>query len=207
MDRKSKNIINNIEWKVVIAYLFLLLVGWINIYAAVYDGEHSSILDFSCRYGKQLIWIVASLIIALFVLIMDPKFFSQTSYLIYTICIGMLLVVLAIGSVTKGAKSWLGVGDFGIQPSEFAKMATALALAKVLSGINVDMNEWKTKISAIGVVALPMLLVLLQNDTGSALVFCALVFVLFREGLSSYVLIFGAASIVLFVLALVINPR
>lgn len=206
MDRKSKNIINNIEWKVVIAYLFLLLVGWINIYAAVYDGEHSSILDFSCRYGKQLIWIVASLIIALFVLIMDPKFFSQTSYLIYTICIGMLLVVLAIGSVTKGAKSWLGVGDFGIQPSEFAKMATALALAKVLSGINVDMNEWKTKISAIGVVALPMLLVLLQNDTGSALVFCSLVFVLFREGLSSYVLIFGATSIVLFVLALVINP-
>jgi rod shape determining protein RodA len=206
MDRKTKGIMSNIEWKVVIAYLFLLLVGWLNIYAAVYDGEHSSILDFSCRYGKQLIWIVASLTIALFVLVMDPKFFSQTSYLIYIIAIGMLVVVLGIGSVTKGAKSWLGIGDFGIQPSEFAKMATALALAKVLSGVNVDMNEWKTKITAIGVVALPMLLVLIQNDTGSALVFFSFILVLFREGLSSYVLIFGAISILLFILALLINP-
>lgn len=206
MDRRSKSILANVEWKVVIAFLFLVFVGWLNIYAAVYDGEHSSILDMSCRYGKQMIWIVAAFVIALFVLIIDPKFFSQTSYLIYVVCLIMLMIVLVMGSVTKGAKSWLGIGEFGIQPSEFAKMATALALAKVLSAINVDMSQWKTKLIAIGVVVLPMGLVLLQNDTGSALVFCSFVFVLFREGLSSLVLIFGAVAILLFVLALLINP-
>ncbi len=206
MDRKTQSIFKNIEWKLIFAFFFLVFVGWISIYAAVYDGEHSSILDFSCRYGKQLVWILAAFVIALFVMVTDPKFFSQTSYLIYAICIGMLLVVLVTGSVTKGAKSWLGVGDFGIQPSEFAKMATALALAKYLSALNVDMNQWRTKLTAIGIIALPMFLVLLQNDTGSALVFFSFIFVLFREGLSSYVLILGASAIVLFVLALLVNP-
>ncbi len=206
MDKRGKSILNNIEWKVVIAWLFLVLVGWLNIYAAVYDSEHSSIFDFSCRYGKQMIWIAASVVIALFVLIIDPKFFSQSSYLIYIICMGLLVVVLGVATATKGAKSWLGIGDFGIQPSEFAKFATALILAKVLSAINVDMKQWPTRLSAIGVVLLPMLLVLLQNDTGSALVFLSFVFVMFREGLSYMVLISGASVIILFVLALLINP-
>ncbi len=206
MDKRGKSILNNIEWKVVIVWLFLVLVGWLNIYAAVYDSEHSSIFDFSCRYGKQMIWIAASVVIALFVLIIDPKFFSQSSYLIYIICMGLLVVVLGVATATKGAKSWLGIGDFGIQPSEFAKFATALILAKVLSAINVDMKQWPTRLSAIGVVLLPMLLVLLQNDTGSALVFLSFVFVMFREGLSYMVLISGASVIILFVLALLINP-
>lgn len=206
MNRNQKSILNSIEWKVVIAWLFLMLVGWLNIYAAVYDGEHSSILDFSCRYGKQLVWIVAAMIIALFVMVMDPKFFSQTSYLVYIVCIGLLIVVLGVATATKGAKSWLGIGDFGIQPSEFAKMGTVLALAKYLSTINIDMKLWQTKVTAIGIVALPMILVLLQNDTGSALVFTSFIFALFREGLSSSVLIFGAVAIVLFILSLLINP-
>ena len=206
MERKTNNIFKYIEWKLIFAYLFLVLVGWISIYAAVYDGEHSNIWDFSCRYGKQMIWIASSLVIALFVLVTDPKFFSQTSYLAYAVCIIMLLIVLVIGSTTKGAKSWLGVGDFGIQPSEFAKIGTALALAKFLSAINVDMNNWQTKLTAMGIVFLPMAMVLLQNDTGSALVFLSFIFVLFREGLSSYVLILGAGAIVLFILALLLNP-
>ncbi|MBQ4420172.1 MAG: rod shape-determining protein RodA [Bacteroidales bacterium] len=206
MEKRTNNIFKYIEWKLIFAYLFLVLVGWISIYAAVYDGEHSSIWDFSCRYGKQMIWIAASLVIALFVLVTDPKFFSQTAYLAYAVCIIMLLIVLVVGSTTKGARSWLGIGDFGIQPSEFAKIGTALALAKFLSAINVDMNNWQTKLTAIGIVFLPMAMVLLQNDTGSALVFFSFIFVLFREGLSSYVLILGAGAIVLFVLALLLNP-
>lgn len=206
MERRTNNIFKYIEWKLIFAYLFLVLVGWISIYAAVYDGEHSSIWDFSCRYGKQMIWIAASLVIALFVLVTDPKFFSQTSYLAYAVCIIMLMIVLVVGSNTKGARSWLGIGDFGIQPSEFAKIGTALALAKFLSAINVDMNNWQTKLTAIGIVFLPMTMVLLQNDTGSALVFLSFIFVLFREGLSSYVLILGAGAIVLFILALLLNP-
>ena len=117
----------------------------------------------------------------------------------------MLLAVLLIGTETKGAKSWFGVGDFGIQPSEFAKATTALALAKILSGIDVDMKDLKTKIYAITIIAIPMILVLLQNDTGSALVFFIFVLVLFREGLSLSVLIFGVVAIILFILALLIN--
>ncbi len=205
MDRRNKNILHNLDWTVIIIYLLLVFFGWLNIYAAVYDGEHSSIFDFSCRYGKQIVWIGASLLIALFVLILDPKFFSQTAYLIYGIFIAMLVAVLFIGAETKGAKSWFGVGDFGIQPSEFAKGATALALAKVLSSIDADFKQWRTKITAVMIIAVPMLLVLLQNDTGSALVFLSFVLVLFREGLSSYVLIFGAICIVLFVSALLVN--
>lgn len=205
MDRRNKNLIQNLDWVVIAIYLVLVFFGWLNIYAAVYDGEHSSIFDFSCRYGKQIIWIGAALLIALFVIILDPKFFTQTSYVIYAVFIAMLVAVLAIGSETKGAKSWFGVGDFGIQPSEFAKAATALALAKLLSSIDADFKKLRTKLSAAAIVLIPMMLVLLQNDTGSALVFMSFVFVLFREGLSSYVLIFGALCILLFVLALLID--
>ena len=205
MDRRNKNLIQNLDWVVIAIYLVLVFFGWLNIYAAVYDGEHSSIFDFSCRYGKQIIWIGAALLIALFVIILDPKFFTQTSYVIYAIFLAMLVAVLVIGSETKGAKSWFGVGDFGIQPSEFAKAATALALAKLLSSIDADFKQLKTKVWALAIIAIPMMLVLLQNDTGSALVFMSFVFVLFREGLSSYVLIFGALCILLFVLALLID--
>lgn len=205
MDRKNKTILHNLDWSVIAIYLVLVFFGWVNIYAAVYDGEHSSILDFTCRYGKQLIWIGTSLLLALFVLILDPKFFSQTAYIFYGIFTLMLVAVLVIGSETKGAKSWFGVGDFGIQPSEFAKAATALALAKVLSSVDADFSQLRTKLTAIIIIAVPMLLILLQNDTGSALVFCSFVLVLFREGLSSYVLIVGAVCVVLFILALLVN--
>ena len=205
MDRRNKSLLRNIDWGVIAIYLILIFFGWINIYAAVYEGDNSSILDFSCRYGKQLIWIGAALLIAFFVLILDPKFFSQTAYIIYGIFLFMLIAVLLVGSETKGAKSWFGFGDFGIQPSEFAKGATALALAKTLSSVTADFKKWKTRISAIVVIMIPMLLILLQNDTGSALVFCSFVFVLFREGMSSHILIIGASCILLFILALLVN--
>ena len=206
MERRERGLLENIDWGIILIYLALVLIGWISIYSAVYDEAHSSIFDLDCRYGKQMIWIGVSLIISLFILVIDPKFFSQTAYVLYGVFILMLMAVLVVGSETKGAKSWFGVGDFGIQPSEFAKATTALALAKVLSGIEVDMKELKTKIAAITIVAIPMLLVLLQNDTGSALVFFVFVLVLFREGLSLSVLIFGVAVAILFVLALLIHP-
>lgn len=206
MERRERGLLENIDWATILTYLALVFIGWISIYSAVYDEAHKSIFDLDARYGKQLVWIGISLLIALFILVIDPKFFSQTSYLWYGVFIVMLLAVLAVGSETKGAKSWFGVGDFGIQPSEFAKATTALALAKILSGIDVDMKNLRTKFAAITIVAIPMLLVLLQNDTGSALVFFVFVLVLFREGLSLSVLIFGAAMAILFVLSLVINP-
>lgn len=206
MEKRSRSIIRNLDWTMILIYLALVLIGWISIYSAVFDESHSSIFDIEARYGKQIMWIIVSLFIAFFIIILDPKFFSQTSYIFYGAFILLLVAVLFIGYETKGSKSWFGFGGYGIQPSEFAKATTSLALARFLSGINVDMKKLKTKIIAIAIIALPMVLVLLQNDTGSALVYLFFVFVLFREGLSSFVLIFGLAAIILFVLALLINP-
>lgn len=206
MERRERGLLENIDWTIILIYFALVIIGWISIYSAVYDEAHSSIFDLDCRYGKQMIWIGVSIIIALFIIVIDPKFFSQTAYIFYGAFILMLLAVLVVGSETKGAKSWFGIGEFGIQPSEFAKATTALALAKVLGGIDVDMKDLKTKIAAITIVAIPMLLVLLQNDTGSALVFLIFVLVLFREGLSLSVLIFGVSVAILFVLSMVIHP-
>lgn len=205
MIRRERGILDNINWSVILIYLLLVFIGWISIYSAVYDESHSNIFDTSTRYGKQAIWLLISIIMAFFIIIIDPKFFSQTAYIWYGLFIIMLLAVLFIGTETKGSKSWFGIGEFGIQPSEFAKVTTALALAKALSGIDVDMKDFRTKFYGISIIIAPMLLVLLQNDTGSALVFLVFVLVLFREGLSLSVLIFGAVSVILFILALLIN--
>ena len=111
MERRERGLLENIDWATILTYLALVLIGWISIYSAVYDEAHKSIFDLDARYGKQLVWIGISLLIALFILVIDPKFFSQTSYLWYGVFIVMLLAVLAVGSETKGAKSWFGVGD------------------------------------------------------------------------------------------------
>lgn len=185
--------------------MLLVFIGWINIYAAVYDGSHASIFDFDKQYGKQFIWIVSSLFIATIILIIDSKFFSSTANIIYGIFMLMLVAVIAIGSVTKGATAWFGFGSFGIQPSEFAKFATALALAKYLSRTDVDFGTTKAKLRSFGIILLPTLLILLQNDTGSALVFFSLILVLYREGLSGKVLIVGLIAAVLFVFSLLID--
>lgn len=180
-------------------------MGWLNIYAAVYDENHQSIFDFSQSYGKQLIWISSSFLIALFIMAIDSKFFSQFAYLIYIFFLVLLLGVLATGKTTAGSKSWFEIGGFGIQPSEFAKFATNIVLAKYLSKIDINIKDLKTKIIATLFIALPALLILMQNDTGSALVYVSFVLVLYREGLSGNILIFGVLIAVLFILSLLIN--
>jgi rod shape determining protein RodA len=180
-------------------------MGWINIYAAVYDENHKSILDFTQSYGKQLIWISTSLFLALFIMAIDSKFFSQFAYGIYGFFLILLLGVLVTGKTTAGSKSWFEIGGFGLQPSEFAKFATNLALAKFLSATDIHIKEIKTKVYAALILFIPALLILLQNDTGSALVYVTFILVMYREGLSGNILIFGLVIAVLFVLALLIN--
>lgn len=179
-------------------------MGWMNIYAAVYNEEHSNIFDMSQNYGKQLMWIGTSMLIAMAILVIDGKFFASFSYPIYGTILLMLLVVLAIAKNVQGARSWIEIGSFKLQPSEFAKFATSMALAKYLSTLNIRMQDTKTKLTAGALILIPMAFVLLQNDTGSALVFCAFIFVLFREGLSQNFLIFGFLGGILFVLALMV---
>lgn len=196
---------NKIDWISVLLYLVILVFGWLNIYAACYDESQKVIFDIDTNHGKQLIWIGVSLFFALIITLIDPKIFSQMSYVIYFLFMVLLIVTLFVASVTKGAVSWIDFGFFKFQPTEFAKFATALALAKYMSSLDLDYRLLKTRLVSWSIILLPAGLTLLQHDTGSALVFAGFVLPLYREGLSSKILVFGLLAVVLFVLALVIN--
>ena len=183
----------------------LIAMGWLSVYAAVYNEEHSSILDFSQKYGKQLVWILSSAFIAILILVIEGNFFAAFSYPVYGLMMFLLVLVLFIGKEVSGSKSWFGIGDFGIQPAEFAKFATLMALAKYLGNIQIKMTETRTKIVSAAIIITPMFLVLLENETGVALVYSCFILVLYREGLSGNILLLGVAMAVLFLLALLIN--
>ncbi len=195
--RERKNVFNNIDWTLIILYLVLVLLGWVNIYAAVYNEEHKSIFDISQSYGKQMIWIASSLFLGLVILLTDARFFSTFAYIIYGLTIFSLVVVLAVGSEISGSKSWFQIGSFGLQPAEFAKFATNLALARFFSTQHINIKELKTRLIPLFLMGLPALLILLQNDTGSALVYGSFILVLYRMGLSGNFLLAGALVVVI----------
>jgi rod shape determining protein RodA len=203
--RNQGGILQNIDRWLVIIFVLLVGMGWLSIYAAVYNDEHQSILDLTQNYGKQAIWIGGAFLIALSILIIDGKFFAAFSYPIYILFILLLMVVLVVARDVKGAVSWIDIGSFKLQPSEFAKFATNMALAKFLSTLDIKMKDLKTKIVSLLIISLPAGLILLQNDTGSAMVYAAFIFVLYREGLSGNILIFGFLAAVLFVLTLLVS--
>lgn len=194
-----------IDWVTVGLWAFLMLFGWANIYSATYSEGTAALFNFDTFHGKQLIWIGAAALIALLVMFTEPRFFSNGAFIIYGVVLALLVVTLFIATVSHGGKSWIDLGFFKLQPSEFAKFATALALAKFMSGIDVEWKQMHTKVVTLIIIAVPAALVFLQHDTGSALVFVAFVLPLFREGLSGAILIIGLAAIVLFVLALLVN--
>jgi rod shape determining protein RodA len=205
MERQPKSLFYNIDWLMVSIYIILVLMGWLNIYAAVYNEDHASIFDISQNYGKQLIWILTAGLLATVILLLDEKFLTFFAYPIYGIMILILLAVLVFGVEINGSRSWFAIGEFRIQPAEFAKFTTCMALAKYLSNINTKMEKLETKIIAGIIIALPPAIILLQNETGSALVFGAFIFVLYREGLSGNVLLFGLLTVVLFILSLLFD--
>lgn len=202
MGNLRRNKLKDLDWSLVIVYVALMLVGWINIYAASYNEEFPSILSFSQNYGKQVIWITTSIGIAWLIMMMDGRFFEQFAYPIYGVVLVLLAGVLVIGAEIKGAQSWYRIGGFTLQPSEFGKFATSLAVAKLLTAVDNRPKEIFTTLKALVIIAIPALLILMQPDTGSTLVYGSFVFVLYREGLSGKVLLGGLLLIVLFVLAL-----
>lgn len=178
------------------------MVGWLSIFSASAGEDVSTLFDISTRYGKQIMWIGMAVLLASIIMVIDAKFFSTFSYVFY---IGMLLIlvgVLFFGSTVAGSRSWFKIGGFAIQPAEFAKFATALAMAKYLSTLNVDMRKLKTKVTSIAILLAPALLILLQNDTGSALVYFSFVLVLFREGFSGLIFVAGIMMALLFIVTL-----
>ena len=195
----------NVDWIVVLIFLALCIIGWFNIHAAVYNPDKPSIFNLDTNYGKQLIFILSALILGAVILLMDSKFFNTFSPVFYGITLLLLILVLIIGRNVGGNQAWIPIGSFRLQPSEFAKFATSLLLARYLSTNNVRVDDLTTKSISAAILLLPMGLIMLQPDTGSALTFFSLIFVLYREGLSGYFLIIGALFIVLFVLTLLFS--
>ncbi|MEL6846654.1 MAG: rod shape-determining protein RodA, partial [Bacteroidota bacterium] len=155
----------------ILLYVGLVLLGWMTIYAVSSANFGSDIFNFGVLHGKQLVWMGVSLVVAMLVLLLDHRFLYSTAYLAYGASIFMLVLVLFIGKEVNGAKSWLIIGGQQFQPSEFAKLATALALAKYMSRLNFSMNNGQDLIAVLGMIIVPALIVIFQNDTGSALVF------------------------------------
>ena len=185
-------------------YLVLVLIGWLNIYAALYN-ENYEIFDFSQKYGRQMIWILIAFVIALFILFFNWKFFEGFAYIIYFISLLSLIGVLLFGVEVNGATSWLDIGFTRIQPSEFAKVASCMAVAKFLSTLNISLDKFKNKVIVGLIILCPFLLIILQNDTGSALVYSAFILVLYRFGLPANFLIFAIVTAILFITSIIVS--
>lgn len=203
--KRSFNIWNRIDKTTIIIFLLLVIVGWFNIYAAVYNEEHKQILDMSQRYGKQFIWILATFVIAFFIVIIDNRFYFFFAWFIYAGLMLVLILLLVFGNEINGARSWFELGSFSLQPSEFAKFGAALALAAFLSARRQDLISLKVIIPAVGIILLPALLTALQPDMGTSVVFFSFFIVLFREGMSPYIFVSGILMIILFLLTLLLG--
>jgi len=200
--RNNRSLFANIDWTLVLLYLLMLFFGWLNIYAANYGEGTHNLISMSAEPGKQLFWIGTSFIWILLILILDGKFYTTFSYLIYAVMIILLIGVLIVGKEIGGAKSWYEIGNFSMQPSEFAKIGTLLALSKYLSQLNINLGKFNTQIKALSIIAIPILFIMLQPDAGSAIVFASLFLVLFREGISNIYLVIIGFAIALFVITL-----
>jgi rod shape determining protein RodA len=179
----------------------LVFFGWINIYAAVYKDEHQYIFDFTQRYGKQMIWITVAFIFIILIFTIQSNVYSQLSYIIYAALLFSLVLVLIFAKEVNGARSWLQFGTIKIQPSEFAKLATALAFARFVSQERFKIKTLKDQLSTLALLALPVGLIILQDDTGSALIFAAFIFPFFREGMPGVYLFLFLLAIVLFIVS------
>jgi len=195
---------SRLDWVTVMLWLVMMIMGWLNIYAAVYNENHTSIFDLSQRYGKQLMFIIAALVLAVFVMVTDNKLWFFFAWFIYGFFMLLLILVLVLGKEVNGARAWFDFGAFGLQPSEFAKFATGLALASYLNSQR-QMYNTRTMVSATAIILSPALLIAVQPDMGSVITFFAFFVVLYREGMSIWVFITAILAVVLFLLTLILG--
>lgn len=194
------------DWLTILLYLLLVLFGWVNIYSASLGDNPSSIFDFGEVYGKQAIWILLSFLMIVILLSIEARFYMRFSSVIYIISLISILGLFAFGKTINGATSWYVIGGISIQPAEFAKVATALALAKYLGDIQTSIKVFSNQVKAFIIIVLPALIILPQPDAGSAIVYSAFLFPLYREGLSGIYLAAGFAAVIIFVFTLVAGP-
>jgi rod shape determining protein RodA len=202
---QRNRILANLDWLSILLWMLMIGFGWMNIYSANIMEADGGAFDFSQRFGKQLIWIGASLLLAMLMLMLDAKFYIYFSYLLYLLLLGVLLGVLIFGREINGARSWFVIGSFQLQPSEFAKPITALALANLLTSHNYNIRRFWHLVKAFALIAAPPMLILLQPDLGSVLVYAAFLLVLFREGFSANIMMMLAALGLLFFTTLLLD--
>ena len=204
MPRRNDPFAQPIDWITLLLYLGCVTIGWLNVYAAVYSPEdQTSLFDLSTNAGKQLMWIGTTVILIICILVVNHTFFDTFAFVFYGVMIALLLLVLVAGANINGSRSWIKFGGFQIQPAEFAKMATALALAKYLDIPGVSLNKQRDLLYIGGIILLPCILILASNETGSTLVFASFVIMLYREGLPGWIPAIGLTVAALFVLALI----
>jgi rod shape determining protein RodA len=206
---KNQSVSSNLDWISVIIYILLVVLGWLNIYSSSLSttSEDATLFDITQIYGKQLMFIIFTIPLIFLVLAVDGKFYEKYSSIIFTIALALLAGLFLFGKTIAGQRCWYAIGSFTIQPSEFAKAATALALAKYLSDVQVNLKDINRQIEVLIIIALPVLLILPQPDPGSALIYTIFIIVLYREGLPSWYIWVGFISIFLFVLTLTIEPE
>ena len=204
---KNQSVTNNLDWMSVAIYITLVIMGWLNIYSSSLSSvaEETSIFDFTQIYGKQFMFIILAIPLIFIVMSVEGKFYEKFSSVIYIIGLLSLAGLFVFGKTIKGQANWYSFGAFGLQPSEFVKAATALALAKYLSDVQVNLKDTNRQIQVLGILFLPILLIV-PHDPGSALIYSIFILVLYREGLPSWYVWTGFIALVLFVLALVIKP-
>ncbi len=202
--RDEGNIFKNLDWFTVFLFAALVILGWLNIYAAVFNEDQPSIFDTTQKYGKQLLWIGGAFILIIIIMFTDGRIYEKLSFPIFIVVVLMLAGVLIFGKEVKGARSWFALGGFSLQPSEFAKFATSLAVARLLSLPSMDMKKWMPRFYVLGLVAIPAGLIALQPDMGSVLVYAAFILVMYREGVPSYYIFLAIWLAALFVFSLLV---
>ena len=203
---KNQSVRNNMDWIIVTIYSILVILGWFNIYSSSLPETPTDFYDFNQFFGKQLVFILLTIPLIIVILSVDGKFYEKFSGIIYAVGLLSIAGLFVFGKTVKGQANWYSFGSFGLQPSEFVKAATSLALAKYLSDVQVNLKEIKSQIIGLAIIFIP-LLIIIPNDPGSALIFTALVFVLYREGLPSWYLWSGFIAILVFILSLIIKPQ
>ena len=202
MPYRKSNLWSNLDWWTVAIYLILVIVGWFNIYASGYEFNQVSIFNISGRAGMQMVWILSALVIGFSVLMIDSDWYDIFAYWIYIFIIFLLVVTVLFSTEIRGSRSWLAIGTFRFQPAEFAKFATALSVAHLASNYYFDLSKTKDFVKIMLLFLLPMGLIMLQKETGTALVFLAFFLVLYREGMSGFILFSGFCSILFFILGI-----
>jgi len=196
---KNASIKYSLDWTTIFYYVVLVLMGWVSIYGASYNFDQASIFDFSQRAGKQFLWILTAFAIGGILLLIDAKMYNIFAYFIYAGAVLLLILTIFVAHDIKGSRSWLVLGPISFQPAELAKMATALALAKFMSSYNYKLKDWKDLLPLGLIIFVPFILIILQNETGTALVYIAFLLMLYREGMNGIILLLGSFAVVLFI--------